>query len=796
MKKSYEIFAYLLAGAFMSSCSGERSTSTTSNFNRSLKIWKPEEYRRSSDGQHVLATVSASGQSAPASPPQAGRRGSDGSWSGGHGAPGSDGSKGRDGQDAEDIQAQIRVNQERPGTFIVEVPRTRNSNKGVYELDPEQPKFLVLAANGGRGQPGSSGGAGGDGSEGAPAPFPVFEGQQTFGESGGDGGDAGEGGDGGDGGDAGQVTIQVPENILESLWHVRAETNGAPGGDGGPGGYGGNAGSGGRPPFFQRITVGTRWETVTRTRVNEQGETEYYDEEVAIPQYAYRNPGPDGRSGRSGESGSSGANGRSHTPTIEVTKNGSVVGTYNQLFEISLSSVNLGQSVDDGILEPGEFVWVDQLEYKNIHQMPSPKKETLLTVLEEGGISVPNDPIVIKDPGGFSGFESRKYEFEPFQHFFQLADPTKTTHQNFFREINKADIAKGVVAFQPAIQIGNSKMALTGSKSFVIQSPVAISHVSEFGTHKYPIVAGEDTETQVALKLSNRATKPYGKMSNFKSLLPGGKQKEGSRRVLVKLTYLKDTEDENYLNNARLATKIMLDEEEVASSVDLAGEPVMFELEKIEAMDSKNLELSVDIWDDNNLEPGSTLNLSVEVYLSGLPGEEPTKLVQKEKIQFVYSLYYKFEADKRLVAYNKQVRCFYPNLRGKKWRVLDRLYVTKTYNQNHASDPANLEWVVQSSITGPFAIMSPSFAFDINGMLDFYNAFLEPKSYLSSSKIIDLMNEEYVPELKRRISAGAKNYIERCEKIPERRLGPIDLDWLFYEIMPREFRDHIMLPAE
>lgn len=287
---------------------------------------------------------------------------------GGNCSPGSDGypgERGQDGQHAEDVSLHLSVNEITNNVDINVISR------GHYPLPLGNPDTEILIhAHGGHGGKGGDGGQGGEGGRGCDGRNASQYSYGTSGEDGSPGGDGGCGGNGGDGGDAGHVKIRVKKQDTDLLMLLaQPSLSGGTGGGSGEGGRGGNGGAGGR---------GGNSHFWTEEIHHHCGPDDHSQDHI---DYVYHsNPGGrdgnDGRNGRWGHSGQSGNHGRLGRFEIEVEKDNIYPGRY----DLSLASLSPVES-DDGIIEPGESLAVQDLVFKNMGAMPTPAYQGILVSL-------------------------------------------------------------------------------------------------------------------------------------------------------------------------------------------------------------------------------------------------------------------------------------------------------------------------------------------------------------------------------------------------------------------------------
>ena len=248
------------------------------------------------------------------------------------------------------------------------------------EIDFSRSGDIVLSARGGAGGPGGGGGRGGDGARGRAGANATSTSYGGDGGPGGNGGDAGTGSSGAEGGRGGAIVVRVREEDAHLLMLVAADIGGGRGGKPGDNGVPGRGGEGG--PGGSSYT----W-TTTMTTSDGQGNT-------STVTYSHVNRG--GSRGRTGQPGRAsnvvpqpGRRGANGAFAIE-----SGAARYPARYDLQLVSFRHRNANDDGIYEPEEQVFVDQIEVANIGGMPTPAHHDLRVGLQDLGWVAPADATV------------------------------------------------------------------------------------------------------------------------------------------------------------------------------------------------------------------------------------------------------------------------------------------------------------------------------------------------------------------------------------------------------------------
>lgn len=236
-------------------------------------------------------------------------------------------------------------------------------------------KSINVYAVGGDGARGSDGYSGRDGSDGRSGFWSGSSGSDGCPPSDGRDGDDGsdgengtngtDGGPGGDGGNGGRVAITTSADQSELMALVSIDVSGGSGAYGGSGGRGGRGGQGGRGADGGR-----------------GGRNNCRDAEgkpISGPDGRDGNRGRDGRNGNDGYSGSDGrgGSGGSSGSWSFNTESSSGVVSYKSRFKLEITSAVFTDDNENGILEPGERVYLTSLEVSNKGVMPSPAGQTI-----------------------------------------------------------------------------------------------------------------------------------------------------------------------------------------------------------------------------------------------------------------------------------------------------------------------------------------------------------------------------------------------------------------------------------
>lgn len=295
-----------------------------------------------------------------------GRDGSSGGWGsfwsndGDDGEEGEWGQDGRPGADGGEIRLNLSYADPEKTQILIqgEILKPGQVSAPVRQIVPvNQISSLSLRADGGSGGPGGDGGDGGDGGRGGSGPAGRDGCPPSSGSSGGRGGDGGRGGEGGaagPGGRGGRIVITVPEDQSEILLLVQASASGGSAGQPGDGGRAGSAGSGGWGGSGGRSTCPEQMSDASSGMWGSSGRS--------------GNPGRDGRSAERGSEGQ-----------VDFITLGAAQGAtrFSRGFDVVIPSLDWVDENEDGVIEPGELVFVRGVLLKNSSAMPSPLDQAI-----------------------------------------------------------------------------------------------------------------------------------------------------------------------------------------------------------------------------------------------------------------------------------------------------------------------------------------------------------------------------------------------------------------------------------
>ena len=281
----------------------------------------------------------------------------------------------------------------------------------------------------------------------------------------------------------------------------------AVGGDGGNGGKpgehgkpgsGGSGGSGGNSHSWNTYS----YNDVSNT--DSQGNTTYSTETTT--HYHSNSGGMSGYSGSTGRRATStlhkGADGINGPLFINVLGESGEVSTYQSRYNLALINYNIAPEDQDGILEPGEKVMIQQLTLKNTGGMPTPTSTKIRLFLKNSKYSIA-EAVDLEIPKSLAAGET--YTFNPEtlnfvikNNIFEIADQERiqwSDHIQPFAEMNEVK--------RPFTQFSNPR-------SIEITYPIEIEPI----VTSRAIAPGESAT--VVFRIKNISTKDFGSSSEIK----------------------------------------------------------------------------------------------------------------------------------------------------------------------------------------------------------------------------------------------------------------------------------------
>ncbi|OFZ27101.1 MAG: hypothetical protein A2381_10615 [Bdellovibrionales bacterium RIFOXYB1_FULL_37_110] len=390
-----------------------------------------------------------------------------------------------EGENAGNIYANIEsINEKQYRLWGTKVFPNKKKESFDIILEKNSPVKIKLLANGGRGGDGGNGGDGEGGQDGADG---SDANEFSSGDNGGDGGDGGNGGNatpGKDGGDAGIIEININERDAHLLMNIDYENKPGNGGNksrNGSGGDGGKRGDGGNS---------YSWTTESCYGSGE--------EKVCNRSSHYNSGGSDGRSGSSGSDGtgdtSAGSFGREGNFSILATTE-SGIKTYNEKYDLKVQDYYLETDDSDGIIEPGEKVYLKNLKIKNPTSMPSPKEKNLDITLQNTWYLTRNTEKVISH-NSISAWNSDI-----------IQTPIEFTIQNSARDTTNENLRfEGKIHLDNKLEeVEKGFSGFHGYDTFIIQNPIQITPLFKSKS----LLPGEIMN--VAWEIKNISKKSYGK---------------------------------------------------------------------------------------------------------------------------------------------------------------------------------------------------------------------------------------------------------------------------------------------
>lgn len=416
-----------------------------------------------------------------------GRAGNDGSPGGGtyyrdgsngtNGNSGRDGTNGRPGNHGGRMDLRLGLEEGGNGFFLTgEAIDARGGRPQPVAKHGPLPEngYIALSANGGRGGNGGNGGSGGDGGNGGRGADASEWSRAGDGGNGGNGGDGGDAGVGGNGGDGGEIVLRVKESESELLWLIDQEATSGRGGSSGSAGRGGERGQGGWGGWGRQDGPGPG------------------------------SPGRHGNAGRSGrpaqESTHSGRPGR--FLVIVEGADGHHIETQRG-FDLVVNRLALGESIPDGVYEPGETLSVNGLFIQNRGELATPSTKAVE---------------LIRFDSPWLHANTLDFKTAALPVGGQLEAPSSTAKITLKTPTQLGTGTVIPVALTPILRLGRLSRAATEDVALTAQYPVSLSAAAN-------ITLGERTRTgSTVFTATNKSRVSYGA------------QGESRRRVVLRIT--------------------------------------------------------------------------------------------------------------------------------------------------------------------------------------------------------------------------------------------------------------------
>jgi len=405
-----------------------------------------------------------------------GSDGVNGQFFGASGQNGEVGKAGDHGGDGQDITVTLSTDDQ--GANILIENHEDPSKSGQMEMDASG-KAIRLMAEGGHGGNGGRGGDGGHGSQGRDGRNATQTSNGDDGGQGGNGGNGGNGANGGNSGNGGNVCVNIKQDDADLAvllsYNIQAGLPGSAG-SGGYAGSGGEGGEGGRSYSWQVAQATTDKEGIVRTTYG-----------------SHTNPGGNhgiqGTMGLAGLSGTKGTRGMDGNFIIRVQETGE---TSSQSCFLQLVSFEIAPS-DDGIFEPGELVFLQDLCYENSGKICYPRGRVIAT-----GIN--SNQWVHFDPADISESieEIHPSESRTVREYlqFRIRHPAEIPINTTFRTVAKIQpygLYQRINHPIPCVQ-----------RQIEIKYPVELSHINGTPTISY------NEEMTFALEVKNISSKQIG----------------------------------------------------------------------------------------------------------------------------------------------------------------------------------------------------------------------------------------------------------------------------------------------
>ncbi|PGG99856.1 hypothetical protein AJ80_09278 [Polytolypa hystricis UAMH7299] len=437
---------------------------------------------------------------------------------------------------------------------------------------------LFLSAQGGHGGDGGVGENGQDGGRGRNGEDATRYSEATNGHGGKNGGSGGYGSSGANGGNGGTIEVTVAEEHMNLLVAVAWAINGGNGGSRGAHGRGGRGGPGGNGGAGCTWTVDT-----SITRFVDDGRGNLVPETRLETDWVSKSAGWAGSSGYDGSQPSDplfdGAPGQNGIISFFILRRDGAREQYHGCYDLRVSGFEIVDENEDGINEPGEHIFVENIQVHNTGVMPSPSLTRIpLGMLPSEWLdgSIPQDGVLLPTsipPGGV-------YEARGSMKAFIKQEPGLRQTPNNPLVVNET---VDIIAIMPGV---NRPL-----NNFTIQSAVVIQFPLQLLPPLYLRTVAIGDEFSVQWKVRNVSRKAYGTACNPNRLC-------GTRLHKV----------------GQFDFKTPMDNDESFKYIEII-EP------GCEAVFSEALYV------DNSAEPFSRGNMCLEIFLAE-PGDDPSKFSQ------------------------------------------------------------------------------------------------------------------------------------------------------------------------
>ncbi len=324
----------------------------------------------------------------------------------GTGRDGGDASNSTEGTDGGDINVNLNQITTTTNKAVMVISGTVRGAGRNASLTLDGSSLVTADAHGGGG---GHGGVGGNGEGGCNGSRGRDATQYSSGTSGGNGcnaGDGGKGTPGSAGGNGGNVKAKVKIDETHLFLAFTCDTSPGAGGNAGrngQGGTGGHGGPGGSSYSWSESVYDGESCTTTSFR-NSNGS--YSTSRSCSPKYRtvhHSNSG--GMNGSSGFNGSdghgniqAGQSGRAGSCVYLVENAQGSVTSYKNKFTLSVASFKIRDANKDGIIEPGEKLFVENMVVKNGDGVPSPAGKSKLSLFLRSSRYIMAEPISIELP--------------------------------------------------------------------------------------------------------------------------------------------------------------------------------------------------------------------------------------------------------------------------------------------------------------------------------------------------------------------------------------------------------------
>ncbi len=455
----------------------------------------------------------------------------------------------------------------------------------------ESEGWIQFSARGGSGGKGANGGNGGNGGQGLDGRDEI-DGPVTSGGHGGNGGHGGLGSAGADGGKGGNIILKLKEEDAAALWLVRHDVRAGDGGEVGQSGVGGRGGSGGRAGDLRPGSKRPVWLSDGKAGIN-----------------GINGPTNNLVRGRNGEAGSF---------KILIEDKAGNKKEYSKGIDLQLQKLKFSSTVDDGILEPGEKITLEELILVNNGDVSTPKEALTLTNFEAKFLKLTKASSL--DVGGNIGGGSTRTISKPGIEW--LVQSPEVTREYFQEETSLA----------PNLNLTGVTQRIARDWPLTVTYPVRMQ-----GEDKLELT---DVAKTGALKWS---------ISNLSEKLSYGRDGDTKRKVSLVISD----------PTGNVSQQVRVWDESTQTEIDLSKNSWTREIDKLPTQKNGALAIKLRVELKANAKLYKNSPLEVKLVLEGLDGKDV--VVGKKSIPVIYGVDSGFQFRYKVLIPEANIYCTFPD---------------------------------------------------------------------------------------------------------------------------------------